>query len=126
MLYQDDKFYAEGTSEFEKKLECSRCLQETKINQQISFKDLYLKNKEDLEMYENDFPGNIFFVEKGNLDLADSIAAALEEQKVDSALCSENCEGLCPQCGTNLNIAKCKCKDDKIDPRLEALKNFKI
>jgi len=116
----------EGNSGLEVTLECSRCLQDTKVYQEISFKDLYLKNKAGFEEIEKDFPGNIFFIENGNLNLADSIAAALEEQKVDSVLCSEECKGLCPQCGTNLNKAKCKCKDDNIDPRLEALKNFKI
>jgi uncharacterized protein len=126
VIFQDDNYLVEGTSEFEFSMECSRCLQETKSSQQVYFKDLYLKNREDLEKFENDFPGNIFFIEKGSLDLADSIVAALEEQKVDSILCSDKCKGLCPQCGTNLNIAKCKCKDDNIDPRLEALKNFKI
>ncbi len=25
-------------------------------------------------------------------------------------LCSEDCKGLCPQCGTNLNIEECACK----------------
>jgi len=38
--------------------------------------------------------------------------------------CREDCLGLCPQCGINLNNGKCKCEDEKIDPRLEALKNF--
>ncbi len=126
VIFQDDNYLVEGTSEFEFSMECSRCLQLTKSSQQIYFKDLYLKNREDLEKFENDFPGNIFFIEKESLNLADSIVAALKEQKVDSILCSEKCKGLCSQCGTNLNIAKCKCKDDNIDPRLEALKNFKI
>ena len=90
VIFQDDNYLVEGTSEFEVSMECSRCLQETKSSQQVYFKDLYLKNREDLEKFENDFPGNIFFIEKGNLDLADSIVAALEEQKVDSILCSSN------------------------------------
>ncbi len=107
-------------------MECSRCLDSFKEEQVISFKDIYLKNKSDFEKYEKDFSGNIFFVENGTINLADSIAAALEEQKIVSIFCSEECKGLCPHCGTNLNKAKCNCKDDNIDPRLEALKNFKI
>lgn len=35
-------------------------------------------------------------------------------------LCKEDCKGLCPKCGTNLNEKPCDCKKD-IDPRWEAL-----
>ncbi len=33
-----------------------------------------------------------------------------------SYLCQENCRGLCPQCGTNLNESKCTCKIDNDQP----------
>ena len=35
-------------------------------------------------------------------------------------LCVDDCKGVCPQCGTNLNEASCSCKKE-VDPRLEAL-----
>lgn len=38
-------------------------------------------------------------------------------------LCSENCKGLCPQCGTDLNVAECSCKKQG-DVRLQALADF--
>ncbi len=41
-------------------------------------------------------------------------------------LCSPDCQGLCPKCGHDLNQGRCGCVFDDIDPRLEALKNFKI
>lgn len=36
-------------------------------------------------------------------------------------LCSDDCKGLCPHCGINLNEASCSCQDDIIDPRWEKL-----
>jgi len=39
-------------------------------------------------------------------------------------LCNEDCKGLCPNCGINLNVETCNCDNDYIDPRLEGLKNF--
>ena len=36
-------------------------------------------------------------------------------------LCKEDCKGLCPQCGQNLNIGDCSCDNDPIDPRLAVL-----
>ena len=35
-------------------------------------------------------------------------------------LCSEDCKGLCPGCGVNLNHEACRCKK-QVDPRLAAL-----
>jgi len=40
-------------------------------------------------------------------------------------LCREECRGLCPTCGTDLNKGTCACAGKPIDPRLEVLKNFK-
>lgn len=39
-------------------------------------------------------------------------------------LCSEECKGLCSNCGKNLNSGLCECKQDEIDPRLAALKEL--
>jgi len=41
-------------------------------------------------------------------------------------LCSENCRGLCPRCGTNLNVSSCGCREDRPDSPFAALKNMKI
>ncbi len=35
-------------------------------------------------------------------------------------LCKEDCKGVCPSCGADLNEGSCNCKKE-IDPRLEAL-----
>jgi uncharacterized protein len=39
-------------------------------------------------------------------------------------LCTEECRGLCPQCGANLNTDTCDCATEWVDPRLAALKNI--
>ena len=36
-------------------------------------------------------------------------------------LCKEDCNGLCPRCGTNLNEKECSCEKSPIDPRLAVL-----
>lgn len=43
-----------------------------------------------------------------------------------NALCREDCQGLCPQCGINRNEAKCSCELKPVDPRLAPLKNIKL
>jgi uncharacterized protein len=43
-----------------------------------------------------------------------------------NALCREDCQGLCPQCGQNLNQARCGCQPQWEDPRWAALKSLKV
>ena len=38
-------------------------------------------------------------------------------------LCSEDCKGLCTQCGKDLNKGVCDCQDEEIDERWAALKD---
>ena len=36
-------------------------------------------------------------------------------------LCCEDCQGLCPTCGCNLNNTSCNCNQESVDPRLAVL-----
>ncbi len=70
-----------------------------------------------LESGENDA-----FLEVPNMRLD---LDALVEEDVNLALptkylCNDECKGLCPQCGNNLNESQCDCKAP-VDPRFEAL-----
>ena len=38
--------------------------------------------------------------------------------------CKENCKGLCPGCGVNLNLDECKCDDTPVDPRWAELRKL--
>jgi uncharacterized protein len=40
-------------------------------------------------------------------------------------LCSEECRGLCPRCGTNWNAAECECASDEVDDRWAPLRQLK-
>jgi uncharacterized protein len=43
-----------------------------------------------------------------------------------NAVCREDCQGLCAQCGQNLNEKKCGCETKVADPRLAPLANIKL
>jgi len=36
-------------------------------------------------------------------------------------LCREECKGLCPTCGADLNAGRCACEQREVDPRWSAL-----
>ena len=41
-------------------------------------------------------------------------------------LCKENCQGLCPVCGNNLNKENCQCNREHGHPGFLKLKNLRI
>jgi uncharacterized protein len=53
--------------------------------------------------------------------LKEQILLALPAKQV----CSENCKGLCPHCGGNLNIETCTCAGTVSDPRWTALEDIR-
>jgi uncharacterized protein len=36
-------------------------------------------------------------------------------------MCREDCRGICPRCGADLNVAPCSCEEIHVDPRWSAL-----
>jgi uncharacterized protein len=41
------------------------------------------------------------------------------------SLCRQDCKGLCPRCGRNLNTELCTCEDQPSDPRWSALSDLR-
>jgi uncharacterized protein len=39
-------------------------------------------------------------------------------------LCRDDCRGLCPRCGANLNQEPCGCERPPADPRMDALRKL--
>lgn len=62
----------------------------------------------------------LFALEGDCADLDDIVNTQFVLSMDSKLLCSEDCLGLCPRCGANLNDGPCGCKKE-IDPRLAAL-----
>jgi uncharacterized protein len=63
---------------------------------------------------------NIFELHGDNADLDEIVTTQFVLSMDPKMLCSEDCLGLCPRCGANLNDGPCSCKKE-VDPRLAAL-----
>lgn len=100
---------------------CSRCLEPYthKIDQSI-----FVKLSSRVDIMENDDPD--LFTYTGNRVELDRIVYEYTLLKLPiKRVCSSDCKGLCPKCGTNLNRHKCNCdRDDDIDIRLLELKKL--
>ena len=55
------------------------------------------------------------------LDLSEAIREELILAVPEYVLCREDCRGLCPQCGKDLNEGACRCRSAVADPQWTAL-----
>jgi uncharacterized protein len=65
--------------------------------------------------------GAIHIDDRHMLDLSDVVRQYVLIENPIKPLCSDNCLGLCPECGANINEEKCKCDTVPADPRWGAL-----
>lgn len=72
---------------------------------------------EELQNEEND---EIVLLEDGMVDVGDLARTVFILDMDTKTLCSEDCKGLCPRCGADLNLGPCSCKKET-DPRLAVL-----
>ena len=83
------------------------------------------KNRDLSDAEEGDI--NFSFYSDDEVDCASVVEEVLVLALPYTALCSDDCKGLCAQCGCNLNTSKCKCEPPKIkDERFAALEQIKL
>ncbi len=94
---------------------CDRCLKETVVNYNLPIVRTIVTN---LENEEND---DITVVPDMQLDLEEFCYPDIVMSMPTKVLCKDDCRGLCPDCGKDLNTGDCNCTKTEIDPRLAAL-----
>ncbi len=78
---------------------------------------------ENVELQKDDLIRSVYEGDAVDLDelVREQILLALPTR----TLCREECKGLCPECGANLNAGECDCAQKEIDPRWAALADLK-
>ncbi len=104
-----DSIVVKGKLEAELILSCSRCLKKYSSPVELEISEDVMKSEmeDEEELYLDDI-------------ISDNIILSLPMKP----LCSEDCKGICPQCGQNLNEGECDCEIEIVDPRLAKLKEF--
>ncbi|NWF90296.1 MAG: DUF177 domain-containing protein [Ignavibacteriaceae bacterium] len=104
--------------------ECDRCNEAFLSNLQTDYKIVYLfgesPDDEDESLNVVYLPLDVSEIVLDN-DIRDYAMLAIPMKK----LCNDECQGLCPSCGKNLNTGSCLCSNNKIDPRWLPLNDLK-
>ena len=98
---------------------CDRCAVE--FDRKIEFPiDVVLVTELASEENEDEW---VFPLEGDSADLDDIVRTVFVLNLDSKLLCKEDCKGLCPRCGKNLNDGPCNCQKE-LDPRFAALKQL--
>ncbi len=115
-----------GGAETSLPLKCSRCLKGFLRKLELRLDLAYSRDATDqVEGHEltakevgvGSFAGD-------ELDLGEIVAEQLMLSVPMKPLCNEQCKGICPKCGTDLNKKDCGCETGSIDPRFQVLKEY--
>lgn len=129
-IFKDkDQFRLAGRVETTLELPCSRCLEPFTLPVDQTFDLRYQPHAQNTgegerEIEEDDL--TTAFYENDEIDLGQLMREQFYLSLPMKPLCRDDCKGLCPNCGTNLNAGSCDCKTEWEDPRLAALRELRI
>jgi uncharacterized protein len=108
--------------------ECSRCLEAVERKFSVEFEVFCDKIGARGGERQGEEKGSETFVvlhDGKTLELGPCVREAVVLSLPIKPLCSEDCKGLCPVCGTNLNDSSCECDRSSVDPRWSVLEKLK-
>ena len=118
-----------GTINAEVEVLCDRCLAAVRLPLEVEFDTAFIPQAaeavktENVELLSADLGLSAYEGDAVDLDelVREQIMLALPSRR----LCGEECKGLCPKCGADLNAGDCSCDRSETDPRWAALADFK-
>jgi uncharacterized protein len=129
--HEFDHVRVSGRVETEIRLACSRCCAEYDDKLSSTFELFYTKAQgdetvqdEEVELSETDLVSVPYRGDEINLlpEVDEQIVMELPLRP----LCSDDCRGLCPVCGMDLNVTECGCRREAPSLTFGALKDLKI
>ncbi|HUR33169.1 MAG TPA: DUF177 domain-containing protein [Vicinamibacterales bacterium] len=125
-----DKFHLVGRVTTTLEMSCGRCLEPFSLDVDAPFDLRYQPHSadahqgvKDKEIEADDL--TTAFYANDEIDLGQLMEEQFYLAVPMKPLCKDDCKGLCPNCGTNLNKATCDCNTHWEDPRLAALRSLK-
>lgn len=122
-----DGFFVDGRTVGGGPLSCGRCLEpvDWEMDAALSFEiALAPAAPLDPELALDEADLDVVYLEEPILDLEKLAVEQLLLELPMRVLCSDECAGLCPQCGANRNVEDaCRCEPE-VDPRWAALSDL--
>lgn len=114
-----DEARVEGNVRFTFATQCDRCLTDVPTMLDIKFERIV--TSPDAETEDED---SRQFMDGYQLDVDALVQNEILVNWPVKILCKEDCKGICPKCGQNLNTGECGCDTFVPDPRMAVLKDI--
>ncbi len=123
------KYLVDGRLAGRLMIRCDRCLEPYQRDIDAGFSFFLaiapsLSGQNEIELLEDDM--SVELVTDSEIRLDDIVREQIYLSLPMKCLCREDCSGLCPLCGTNLNMKKCECQREKGHPGFLKLKKNKF
>jgi uncharacterized protein len=103
---------------------CSRCLEPARMPVDVAFDEEFLQTLDMGSGAVLDVPKDdpaVLIDGHHDINLDDLVRQYLEGALPMRPMCADDCQGLCPQCGQNLNVGTCACASQPADERWAVL-----
>lgn len=109
-----DQIIADVSSELKVEFECDRCTRKYEDKIISTYQMIYMVKSGNYEGEDI----NITFItrETDKIKLDNDVREFAILSIPMKKLCKEDCKGLCPRCGVDLNFEECKCQKEDINP----------
>jgi uncharacterized protein len=127
LMRTDHGILVEGKLKTDSELTCSRCLTTFDCPLTFNIEEVYLPSTDIVSgapLPVPDDPGAFMIDERNILDLTEAIRQYALLAFPMKPLCRQDCAGLCPVCGVNLNKEHCDCAPEPADPRWSKLREL--
>ena len=101
---------------------CDRCLEDVPTEFSIDI-DKTIDFKKSDEDRINDLDETCY-IDHSSLDVDLLASNEILIHFPMKTLCREDCKGICPVCGQNLNLGECGCDRESLDPRMAAIRDI--
>lgn len=108
VINADQEYALMGDLDVVAQKSCSRCLEDVEFSLNIDFSTEVNKSE----------------VEDDEIDISDYVIEHIRLAMPMQVVCDEDCQGLCPSCGIDLNHDECDCMMHEVDPRLAKLEKL--
>ncbi len=102
---------------------CDRCLEEFEREISSGFGIVYVTESDGAESDSEDV--QVITPDTNTIDLGEEVRQYAVLSLPPKMLCRDDCAGLCPRCGTNLNRATCDCGKEEVDSPWSGLQKLK-
>ena len=116
-----------GNLRGELKVPCARCLEPAPVAIEAPVAVSFVEKAEGADDEEAEQQEDVVLFEHGVIDVGGCIRDEILLAVPMSAICREDCAGICPSCGRNRNLTPCDCEKRAIDTsKFAALAKIKL